>query len=167
MSEAESTTNKGTPIGSFAARAVLQVEVLTYVILGFLLAATALLGIGNAGMTLWKAAQDGGQANSLVLSIDRLLFVLMVVEILHTVRVSFAAGALQCEPFLVVGLIASIRRVLVITLESSEANLPGKWSPELKAFLMSMNIELTVLGVLILVMVVSIYILRRSERLSR
>ena len=92
MSEAESTTNKGTPIGSFAARAVLQVEVLTYVILGFLLAATALLGIGNAGMTLWKAAQDGGQANSLVLSIDRLLFVLMVVEILHTVRVLVRSG---------------------------------------------------------------------------
>ncbi len=167
MSEVESNPNKISPIGAFAARAVLQVEILTYVILGFLFAAAALLGIGSAGMALWKAGQDGGQASSLVLSVDRLLFVLMVVEILHTVRVSFAAGALQCEPFLVVGLIASIRRILVITLESSEANLPGKWSPELKQFLVSMNIELTVLGVLILVMVISIYILRQSERRSR
>ena len=52
----------------------------------------------------------------------------MVVEVMHTVRVSFRSGTLVCEPFLIVGLIASIRRVLVITLETSQAQQPGKWN---------------------------------------
>jgi hypothetical protein len=54
----------------------------------------------------------------------------MVVEILHSVRVSFHSGTLVCEPFLIVGLIPSIRRGLVITLESFQVNQPGKWTPE-------------------------------------
>ena len=88
----------------------------------------------------------------------------MVIEILHTVRVSFKEGALVCEPFLIVGLIASIRRVLVITLESSQAQEPGKWTPEFQNLFNSSMIELCVLGGLILAMVLSIYLLRRSER---
>jgi len=85
------------------------------------------------------------------------------VEILHTVRVSFRSGTLVAEPFLVVGLIASIRRVLVITLESSQANQYVKWSPESESLLHSTMLELVVLAGLILVMVASIYLLRRSR----
>jgi len=70
---------------------------------------------------------------------------------------------LVCEPFLIVGLIASIRRILVITLESSQAHQPGKWSPESDAMLRSTMLELGVLSVLILVMVISIYLLRRRR----
>ena len=107
--------------------------------------------------------QEHISANSLVLTIDRLLFVLMVVEILHTVRVSFRSGTLVCEPFLIVGLIASIRRVLVITLESSQVSQPGKWTQETQALFNSTMLELAVLGGLILIMVVSICLLRYSE----
>jgi hypothetical protein len=88
----------------------------------------------------------------------------MVVEILHTVRVSFRLGTLVAEPFLVVGLIASIRRVLVITLESSQVNQHGKWTFESQQLLQSTMLELLVLGGLILVMVISIFMLRRSRR---
>ena len=48
--------------------------------------------------------------------LDQLLFVLVLVEILHTVRISIRAHEILIEPFLIVGLIASIRRVLVITM---------------------------------------------------
>ena len=41
----------------------------------------------------------------------------MIVEILYTVQVSFREHALIPEPFLIVGLIAGIRRVLVLTAE--------------------------------------------------
>ena len=111
-----------TRIGKFASNAFLKIEVFAYLVLGILLAVTALLGIISAAVSLWKDVQVHISANSLVLTIDRLLFVLMVVEILHTVRVSFRSGTLVSEPFLIVGLIASIRRVLVITLESSQVN---------------------------------------------
>jgi len=122
-----------TRIGRLASRAFLKIEVFAYLVLGLLLALTALLGVSSAAVSLWHDVQEHINAASLVLTIDRLLFVLMVVEILHTVRVSFRSGTLVCEPFLIVGLIASIRRVLVITLESSQVNQPGKWTPETQA----------------------------------
>jgi hypothetical protein len=69
--------------------------------------------------------------------------------------------------FRIVGLIASIRRVLVITLEPSQAQEPGKWTPEFQKLFNSSMIELCVLGGLILAMVLSIYLLRRSEQPTR
>ena len=164
MNREEGVHIEGTRIGALANRAFWKIEIFAYMVLGLLLALTALLGIGSAGASLWQAARDYGDATSLVVTIDRLLFVLMVVEILHTVRVSFRSGTLVCEPFLVVGLIASIRRVLVITLELSQATQPDKWTPETQGYFNSTMLELGVLGGLILIMVISIYMLRRSER---
>jgi uncharacterized membrane protein (DUF373 family) len=142
----------------------LQVETMAYILLGMLLAGAVVLGVVGAAFLLLESLHASGQNQALVIAIDRLLFVLMVVEILHTVRVSFRSGALVCEPFLIVGLIASIRRVLVITLETSQANEPGRWTADSQSLLRSTMMELLVLAVLILVMVVSIYLLRRSKR---
>jgi len=44
----------------------------------------------------------------------------MIVEILYTVQVSFSEHALVPEPFLIVGLIATIRRLLVLTQSSRD-----------------------------------------------
>jgi uncharacterized membrane protein (DUF373 family) len=156
-----------TRFGAFASLAFLKIEIFAYMVLGLLLALVALLGVGGAAVTLWRALTEMGDAEALVVTIDRLLFVLMVVEILHTVRVSFRSGTLVCEPFLIVGLIASIRRVLVITLESSQVNQPGKWTPDSQAMLNSTMLELVVLGGLILIMVISIALLRHSQNRRR
>jgi uncharacterized membrane protein (DUF373 family) len=159
-----SADHEATRLGAAASRAFLRVEVLAYLVVGVAFAAVALLGVGNAAVSLWNAVQQFGEPEMLVITIDRLLLVLMVVEILHTVRDSFRSGSLVCEPFLVVGLIASIRRMLVITLESSQVNSPGKWTPDSVTLFNSTMLELGVLAGLILVMVVSIYMLRHSER---
>src|SRR5580658_7333472 len=95
-----------------------QVEHGLYVALAALLCATSLLALADAAVTLWSGLGDWTGTISVFVVIDRLLVVLMLIEILHTVHVSVRSGALTCEPFLVVGLIASIRRDLVITLES-------------------------------------------------
>jgi phosphate starvation-inducible membrane PsiE len=154
-----------TRLAAAADRIFLKIEIVAYILLGLLLAVAAVLGMGGTAVLLLHAF-EASATDSLVIAIDRLLFVLMVVEILHTVRVSFRSGTLVAEPFLVVGLIASIRRVLVITLESSQANQYGKWTPESQVLLHSTMLELLVLGGLILVMVISIYLLRRSRHLS-
>ena len=120
--------------------------------------------MAGTAILLLHSFEPSADPDALVIAIDRLLFVLMVVEILHTVRVSFRSGTLVAEPFLVVGLIASIRRVLVITLESSQANPIGKWTTDSQALLHSTMLELLVLGGLILIMVMSIYLLRRTDR---
>ncbi len=153
-----------TRIGALAGRLFLRIEIYAYIVLGGLLALAAAIGIVSTCVSLWNAVLEHGDADSLVLTIDRLLFVLMVVEIMHTVRVSFRSGVLVCEPFLIVGLIASIRRVLVITLESSQASQPGNWTPAIEAQFNGTMLELGVLGGLILVMVISIFVLRRSQR---
>jgi len=50
----------------------------------------------------------------------RFLLVLLIIELLYTVQVSFREHRLLAEPFVVVALIAAIRRVLVITAEISK-----------------------------------------------
>ena len=153
-----------TPFSALASRLLGKTETVAYMVLGLLLALAALLGVGDAAVTLWHAASGHDDAELLVGAIGRLLFVLMIVEILHTVRVSFRSGEIICEPFLIVGLIASIRRMLVITLESSQAYQPGHWTPEAQVLLNSTMLELVVLGFLILIFVLSIYVLRRSRQ---
>jgi uncharacterized membrane protein affecting hemolysin expression len=64
----------------------------------------------------------------------------------------------------VVGLIASIRRILVITLESSKATHEGNWTDANEQMFRTSMTELGVLAMLILVMVASIYLLRRTKQ---
>lgn len=141
----------------------LNIEHGLLIALGLVLSLTAVIALVGAAYSLWDGLLNWSGGSGLLLIIDRLLFVLMLAEILHTVRVSIQSGALNCEPFLIVGLIASIRRILVITLESSQAT-PGKPTaePGHEAVFQASMIELGVLGGLILVMVVSIFMLRRS-----
>jgi uncharacterized membrane protein (DUF373 family) len=141
-------------------RVFLQVEHALYLALGTLLCATGLLALVGAAATLWNGLSQWSSTETVFVVIDRLLFVLMLIEILHTVRVSIRSGALDCEPFLIVGLIASIRRILVITLESSQATQNGNWTDASDRLFQATMIELGVLAVLILVMVASIYMLR-------
>ena len=142
-----------------------QAEHGLYVALALLLCATSIVVIVGAAVTLWTGLGDWTETNTVFVVIDRLLVVLMLVEILHTVLVSVRSGALTCEPFLIVGLIASIRRILVITLETSQSTQQNMSSDAERTFHTSM-IELGVLAMLILVMVASIYLLRRVEPVS-
>lgn len=120
--------NETTSVREHSTKAFQQVEHSLYVALAVLLCATTLLVLAGATVTLWSGLGVWSAMNSIFTVIDRLLVVLMLIEILHTVHVSVRSGALSCEPFLVVGLIASIRRVLVITLESSQAAQHGDMS---------------------------------------
>jgi uncharacterized membrane protein (DUF373 family) len=140
----------------------MHTEHAVYAVLGILLAATAILALVDATGLLIGAIRELGGSAKLLEIVDRLLFLLMLVEILHTVRVSMRSGKLTCEPFLIVGLIASIRRVLVITLQSSEV-MHGALTPEREALFRISMIELGVLGGLILVMVLSIFLLHRAR----
>src|SRR6266478_5511258 len=96
--------------------------------------------------------------------LNELLVVLMLVEILHTVRISIRSHKLMiAEPFLVVGLIASIRRMLVITLEAATLSREGAWVSEgARAIFHGSMIELGLLGLLVLILVHSIIWLRRN-----
>ena len=139
------------------------VEVIIYVSLGSLLGGASLVGIAGAAHLLWVALKDWTGVSSVFLLIDRLLFVLMLVEILHTVRISIRSHKLVVEPFLIVGLIASIRRMLVMTLQAETMTSVSHWSAEGKTLFQASMIELGVLAVVITVLVAAIVAMRRTR----
>jgi len=138
-----------------------KAEVVIYSVLAVLLFMTALATIANAAKMLWQGLGHWTIATDTLLVLDQLLVVLMLVEILHTVRISIRSHFLVTEPFLVVGLIASIRRVLVITLEAATLTKGGTWSTESASIFRASMTELGLLGLLILILVFSITLLRR------
>lgn len=140
-----------------------KAEVVVYSVLATLLFITALATIGDAGRLLWDGIRHWTIATDTLRVLDQLLLVLMLVEILHTVRISIHSHILVTEPFLVVGLIASIRRMLVITLEAATLTKGGTWSPDSASIFRASMIELGLLGMLILILVFSITLLRRYD----
>jgi len=90
--------------------------------------------------------------------LDGLLLVLMLVEILHTVGIFLKKRKLVIEPFLAVGIIAAIRRVLVITAEQVHP------TPEHAAAFRMTMLELGLLAAMILSFVFCIFLLRRHGR---
>ncbi len=146
-----------------ATNSFLFIEHSLYVAIGGLLAVVAAVALVHAGIDVITSIFVFDDSERLLTIMDQLLFVLMLVEILHTVSVSIRSGSLNAEPFLVVGLIASIRRVLVITLESSKATKDGGATVDANAIFQHSMVELGVLGMLIFVMVVSIFLLRRTR----
>ena len=151
-------------LGEQSDRYLRAVEIAVYAALGALLSATIALALGGAATLLWKGAGDWTSAATKGFPIlDRLLLVLMMVEVLHTVRISFLSHHLLTEPFLIVGLIASIRRILVITLEAADMTKQEKWNAGGEGVFRAAMLELGLLGVFILILVVSIVLLRRSE----
>jgi uncharacterized membrane protein (DUF373 family) len=143
--------------GDYLAKA----EVVVYTILALLLFVTALGSIVVAGKHLWDGIAQRTLATETLQILDQMLIVLMLVEIMHTVRISIHSHVLVTEPFLVVGLIASIRRILVITLEAANIAKGGNWSTEGASIFRASMIELGLLGLLILILVFSITLLRR------
>jgi hypothetical protein len=66
-------------------------EVVLYICVGVLLAAAAAFAAFEAGAFLWQTVAHETLRNYGIVVLDRLLLVLMLVEILHTVRISIGS----------------------------------------------------------------------------
>src|SRR3981189_485528 len=109
-------------------RSLSLVEMGLYAALGLILSLAALFALFTACQALWQGLSAEASTSTVVEVIDRLLVVFMLVEILHTVRISIRSHILVTEPFLIVGLIATIRRILVITLNAANLTNAANWS---------------------------------------
>ena len=133
-------------------------EDIIFVGLGAVLAVCALYMLAAAAIGFSKHLFSMTLTSAAVVElIEQLLLILLVVEILYTVQVSFREHTLAPEPFLLIGLIAAVRRVLVITAELSESRSKGE---EVFRFLM---IELGMLTFMIVALVASVMMLRRKS----
>ena len=101
------------------ARGFAYFEDAVYVGLGLMLAYSAAALLVTGVHALWANMLGGAPVDAIIDLLDRSLLILMIVELLYTVQVSFKAHALVPEPFLVVGLIAATRRILVVTAQFS------------------------------------------------
>src|SRR5262249_59693550 len=139
---------------TWIARAFTIVEDVVYIGLGVLLTALVLTLLVNGFIHFGKTLLEDSWSTSFIELLDRVLLILLIVELLYTVQVSFREHALIPEPFLLVGLISAIRRVLVLTAEF------GEFRTEVGA--QQFVIELAVLTVLIVALVASLVFLRKS-----
>jgi uncharacterized membrane protein (DUF373 family) len=144
---------------------VSELETVLYAAVAVLLIIAASVGVFRSGAALWRGFSLDTTTTTELLALDHLLLVLMLIELLHTVRISIRTQHLTMVPFLIVGLIASIRRVLVITMHAATVAEQGyNATPgQALAFRYSM-IELGLAAILILVFVHSIVRLRELSR---
>ena len=118
-------------------------------------AAGALLVSAAKGMT-----ELGGDApaSEVVLNVlDTLLLVFIVVELLFAVRVILGRREVVADPFLVVGMIASIKEIIVLSVEA--ADYVGDDDKFFHAI-----IEVGVLGLVVLVLAAAAIMLRAKEQ---
>src|SRR5260370_35198196 len=140
------------------------IEAFLYVVVGALFAALAVAGVIQAVAVLWQSALGKAAADYSLQVLDQLLLILMLVELLHTVRLSVRSQTLMMEPFLIVGLIASIRRVLVITMQAAKMTdqAQSQAGDAGAAVFRNTMVELGGLGFLCVVSGFASYLLRRS-----
>ena len=135
-----------------------HVEDAVYIGLGVLLAGSAAALLVNVAIAFGRSVMAGATAVSIVDLLDRMLLILMIVEVLYTVQVSFREHTLVPEPFLIVGLIAVTRRILVITAQLATLLEKGDSNAIRSAML-----ELGLLTVMTVALVISLRMLRREH----
>jgi uncharacterized membrane protein (DUF373 family) len=87
-------------------------EACLYVLGGALLIAAAVLVFLDTVPLLFRA---GGGVSRALTVLDRVLLVFVLTEVFHTVRIAVVRHQVEPEPFLVIVIIAGVRRILVIT----------------------------------------------------
>jgi Phosphate-starvation-inducible E family len=146
---------------SIAAEWLHRAESIVLVLIGIVLIAIAVLLLANSVTSLVTLANPTSTTSTVrdlaIQTLDSVLLVMMTMEIVYTVAISLESHQLIAEPFLIIGAIAAIRRMLVITAEGT------KIGEDLNAFL-PLLLELALLALIVVAMAGSIYVLRRSQQ---
>ncbi|MEA2461833.1 MAG: hypothetical protein QOH90_2010 [Actinomycetota bacterium] len=133
-----------------------HVEDVLYVLIAL---ALALAGAGYFGYVVYDFASHlgDGDITTLILELlDGLLLVFIITEIIHTIRAVIDEKVLVSEPFLVVGVVAAIRRLIVVSAQAKD--LVG--TPDFKDAIL----EISVLTGTVLLLGTTIFLLRHTHQ---
>lgn len=130
------------------------------VLIGLVLVLLAVLLLWTSVTAMLHAVQHDQIAHEAIEILNSVLLVMMTMEIVYTVAVSLQSHTLVAEPFLIIGMIASIRRMLVITATSTE-------SEKFPDIFHNTLIELGLLAATVIALAIAIWILRHSQGLKR
>jgi len=140
----------------FGNRLLVIVEDAIYVSIAVLLAAGAIvITIRSAGILFDRSTESGPDVMLDVL--DSLLLVFIFVELLYGVRTTLKERQIVAEPFLIVGILASIKEIVVLSVKAANEYI-GK-GPE---FARAM-VEVGLLGGLIVLLSFAAVLLRKKE----
>jgi uncharacterized membrane protein (DUF373 family) len=138
-----------------AARAIDQIEDGIYIIVAILLVVAGVFALWGALTELVSdMVQKQFEAVTVVTHLlDNGLILFIIAELLHTVRVTIQERTLVVEPFLIVALIAGVRRLLLVTAQLATGSAVFSWGRQ--------GIEMTVLLALILGITVALVLWHR------
>jgi uncharacterized membrane protein (DUF373 family) len=132
--------------------AIAGAESWIYLVVAILLCVAAGLTIVGTITDLIEGSDSRAVTDTGVFVLERVLLIFIIAELLYTVRLVDFGGTILVEPFLFIGLIAVVRRILVVTAEAERGG--GR------EVAIDHLIQLGTLGGLALVLAASIYFLR-------
>jgi len=103
-----------------ASRMLEKAEYFIYLSAGYILVIAAAGLLVTAAIEMIHKILESHYAEGLIHLLDRVLLALMIAEIIYTVGRIARTHSLEVSPFLIVGIIAAVRRMLIITAESTE-----------------------------------------------
>lgn len=130
------------------------VEDAFYVAVAVALGLSGILLFGNAIYAFITSLGKESLSGSLLGLLDGMLLVFIVTELIHTIAAVVRENVLLTEPFLIVGIVAAIRRLIVISAEAK--NLVG--TPDFQDAM----VELAVLTAAVVALALAIFLLRHT-----
>ncbi len=100
-----------------------------------------------------------GLAQTVLTVLDQVLLIFIFVELLATIRIVSREREIVAEPFLLVGLIAVVRRILSVTAEAGQYIGTEEFE--------HLVIEIGALAVLVVALTAALYVTRRTRRRER
>ena len=97
-----------------------------------------------------------GAVDTAVTVLDWILLLLIIAELAYTLRFVLRTHKIAVEPFLFIGLIAVVRRILIVTAQFERLPSGGR-------ILTNFLLELGLLGFLALTLAVAVRLIRRPE----
>jgi uncharacterized membrane protein (DUF373 family) len=109
----------------------------------------------QVGWTFFQSL--GGDPRRAILQfLEGLLLVFILAELIHTVRAVIEENVLRTEPFLIVGIVAAIRRMLVITADADRYVGQAEFR--------DLVLEMAVLAATVVLLGVTIYLVRHTTQ---
>jgi uncharacterized membrane protein (DUF373 family) len=140
---------------SFLLGGLVRFEELLYAAVGLLLATAAVLVLVGTVHELAHGISSGaGAITTAVTALDRILLTLIIAELVYTLRFVLRTHEIVVEPFLVIGLIAVVRRILIVTAQFERPPAAGR-------ALTNLLLELGLLGFLALALAIALALIRR------
>ncbi|MCL5973576.1 MAG: phosphate-starvation-inducible PsiE family protein [Actinobacteria bacterium] len=138
-------------------------ETIFYLIVALFLAVMAAAVLYQAVHGLVQLNLSGDVTKALVSTLNEVLFVIILLELMSTVHNHLKHGGFQLRPFLIIGIVSSVRRILVLGAQLSTLHQKSASAPEFHAAIFELLVETLV----VLALTVALYLHALTRRKTK